>query len=101
MTTEGFINMVRAFPGTSQKPHFDRQAFRTSRRIYATLHIRSVSINVKLTPELQSVYVAINPEMIYPVPNKWGLQGWTSISLADTPEELIREMVRQAYEEAL
>lgn len=100
MTIEGFIEMALSFPETSQKPHFDRQAFRTTRKIFVTLHEGSATINVKLSPESQSVYASIDPAIIYPVPNKWGQQGWTTVVLADTPEDLIREMVQMAYEEA-
>lgn len=92
--------MALSFPETSQKPHFDRLAFRTTRKIFVTLHEGSATINVKLSPESQSVYASIDPAIIYPVPNKWGQQGWTTVVLADTPEDLIREMVQMAYEEA-
>jgi len=101
MTIEAFNEMALSFPGTSKKPHFDRQAFRTTRKIYVTLHEESASINVKLTPETQSVYAGINPSIIFPVPNKWGQQGWTTVDLMQTPEELIHEMLQIAYEEAL
>lgn len=101
MTKEEFINFALSLPGTEQKSHFDRQAFRTKRKIYVTLDAQGATINVLLRPELQSVYAKIDGSMIFPVPNKWGLQGWTTVILASTPEELIREVVEQAYAEAL
>jgi hypothetical protein len=35
--------------------------------------------------------------MIYPVPNKWGLQGWTFVELSRVSEELLRDALTTAY----
>ena len=51
MTTEEFRTLALAFPGTEEKPHFERQSFKVIRkRIFATLHEAALSANIVLTP---------------------------------------------------
>jgi hypothetical protein len=38
-------------------------------------------------------------EIIYPVPNKWGLQGWTLIDLQKIKKPMLRDAVTTAYHE--
>ena len=36
---------------------------------------------------------------MYPVPNKWGKQGWTHINLKTIPEEMCLDALAAAYSE--
>jgi hypothetical protein len=67
--------------GTSEAPHFDRAAFKV-KRIYATLAADGKTANLKLDPDEQEFKCMLAPEVFAPVPNAWGKQGWTTVTLA-------------------
>ena len=79
--TESFKTIALSFPGTIEAPHFEKTAFRSKRRIFATLDLTLQRAVLKLTVIDQSVFSAIDPSIIYPVNNKWGKQGWTCVEL--------------------
>jgi hypothetical protein len=84
-------------PGVEEKPHFDRAAFRTKRAIFCTLLADGSSLNLKLSPVDQSVFAEIDPLAIFPVPNKWGLQGWTTFVLDGVAEDVLRHGLEVAH----
>lgn len=79
------IRIAMALDGTQQAPHFDRTAFKVA-RIYATLAHDGRSLNVRLTPEDQAMKCTTAPGVFAPVPNAWGAQGWTTMTLAAATE---------------
>lgn len=92
-----FTTLALSFPHTEQAPHFDRTSFKLiGKRIFATLHHASNSANLRLSPSEQSQYCTLN-DHIYPVPNKWGEQGWTTFELANCTEEILKSAVESAY----
>lgn len=100
MTAKEFIALALSFPGTEDAPHFDRTAFKvTNKRIFASLHEPTASANVKLSPADQKVFCKFDKKIIYPIDNKFGLQGWTTIELKSAPPELVREALETAYNE--
>lgn len=102
MSPEAFRALVLSFPGTEENPHFDRRAFKvTGRRIFATILEKSRSVNVKLHPSEQEEFCTLGGEAIYPVPNKWGQQGWTTIDLTLVSDELLIAAVETAYHDVL
>lgn len=104
MTSEKFIELALSFPGTEENPHFDRRAFKvTGKRIFATLHQPSTTANLKLSVVDQSVFSEYNKgnSAVYPVPNKWGQQGWTTFELSKVPEELMLDALDTAYKDVL
>jgi hypothetical protein len=102
MTIKEFKTNALSFPGTEQNPHFDRVAFKvTGRRIFATLHEQSHTANVKLSPVNQSVFCDLGKNNVHPVPNKWGLQGWTTFALNKVPKKLMLDALDTAYQDAL
>lgn len=50
-----------------------------------------------LSPKDQSVYCLIDPAVIYPVPNKWELNGSTNVMLKKVKKEIVFEMLCTAY----
>ncbi|MEO8416618.1 MAG: MmcQ/YjbR family DNA-binding protein [Ginsengibacter sp.] len=63
MTANEFKALALSFPGTIEKPHFDRTAFKViNKRIFATLHEESKSANIVLPLKDQDVFCAINKE---------------------------------------
>jgi len=102
MTTHEFKSLALSFPGSEANPHFDRTAFKvTGKRIFATLHEESGTANLKLTPADQSTFSEFGKDAVYPVPNKWGLQGWTTFALKKIPQELMLDALDTAYKEVL
>jgi len=102
MTTEAFKTLARSLPATEENPHFDRSAFKIAgKRIFATLHEESGTANLKLSPTDQSAFCTFGKKAIYPVPNKWGLQGWTTFELKKIPKDLMLDALNTAYQEVL
>jgi hypothetical protein len=62
-------------------PHFDRVAFRTPRRTFATLALSGEDFNVMLEPAQQQHFCALAPQAITPVAGGWGRMGWTRCEL--------------------
>ena len=102
MTSKEFREMALSFPGSEEKPHFDRSAFKIiNKRIFATLHEASLTANIKFTPQDQSIFCEFDPSIVYAVPNKWGEKGWTTIDLDKAPNELVLDALETAYKTAL
>ncbi len=102
MTCDQFTELALSFPHTIAAPHFERTAFKVvGKRIFATLHEESETANIKFSPADQSVYSLIDKEAIYPVNNKWGLQGWTTFQLGRVNNELMLDALNTAYNEVL
>jgi predicted DNA-binding protein (MmcQ/YjbR family) len=67
MTPQQFRELALSFPGTEENPHFDRAAFKViKKRIFATMHEASKTVNMKLT-------VADQKAFCIPVPIKGAL----------------------------
>ncbi len=102
MTTEAFREMALSFPGTIENPHFDRAAFKViNKRIFATLHEASETVNIKFFKTDQPVFCSFDSKTVYPVPNKWGLDGWTTFELKKVPNELMLDALNTAYQDVL
>lgn len=102
MTTKEFRAMALSFAGVVEAPHFERMAFRIiNRRIFATLHEGTETANLKLSLVDQDVFCRIDKNTIYPVPNKWGLQGFTTFVLKKIPVEIMLDALDTAYKEVL
>ena len=70
-----------ALENASAAPHFDRLAFRTPRRIFATLARTGDDMNFMFDPALQKQFCASAPEAMAPVPGGWGRLGATRCDL--------------------
>src|SRR5688572_28249121 len=93
-----FRAIALSFPGTVETPHFDKAAFKIiDKRIFATLHESSLIANLKLDPEEQKAFCLYKDASIYPVPNKWGAQGWTTFDLNTLPRYVLAEALETAY----
>ena len=102
ITEHIFTEMALSFPGTEQTPHFDRLGFRVKgKRMFATYLSSNNTANVFLTPSEQKLFCKMQPAGIYPVPNKWGEKGATTLELARLPKELVMEALLSAYNEIL
>ncbi len=96
---ESLKDNLRSMPGCSEVPHFEKTAYRTKKRIFASLEENGNTLTVKLSPVQQSVYTGLKG--VAKVPNKWGEQGWTNININETDPDIMLEMCRLAYLDAL
>jgi hypothetical protein len=47
----------------------------------------------------QDVFSAFNKTIIFPVPNKWGRQGWTLVDLKKVHKAMLTDVLTTAYSE--
>jgi hypothetical protein len=98
ITYEEARQMAMSLPGTEEKDHFGIPSFRVNNGIYSTLWTHENKMMVKLSPIDQSVFSSFNKDIIYPVPNKWGLHGCTLFELATVPPEMLQDALKTAWE---
>ncbi len=94
-----FKNMALSFPETVELPHFEKASFRVKNKIFATLDTVNQKACLKFSEIDQSVFCAIDAEMIYPVDNKWGKQGWTFVELKKVKKSLLKDALSKAHME--
>ncbi|HEY0654140.1 MAG TPA: MmcQ/YjbR family DNA-binding protein [Chryseosolibacter sp.] len=94
---ESFRNLALSLPGAVEAPHFEKNSFRIKKKIFATLDSQNKRAVLKLSPEDQSVFCAFDSSVFYPVPNKWGKQGWTMVELKKVRKDMCQDALKQAY----
>ena len=97
MNIAQFREIALSFPDSEEHPHFDNTAFKVKKKIFVTLNEKHNRVCVKLTEIDQSAFCSYDADVMYPVPNKWGKQGWTLINLATVPDEMLKDAVETAY----
>ncbi|MBC7774056.1 MAG: MmcQ/YjbR family DNA-binding protein [Phycisphaerae bacterium] len=100
VSTETFRELALSFPGATEHPHFDRRAFK-AKKIFATLHENKRTANFVFSLGDQQEFCSLDATVVYPVPNKFGLAGWTTIELDKAAEELVLAALEAAYNESL
>lgn len=88
-----------ALPDVEEKPHFDRAAFRTPRRIFATLGAAN-DLNLMFDPDLQAHYCAMAPAAFAPLDNAWGRQGATRCDLKQVDAATLKSALLAAHTKA-
>ena len=96
-----FRQMALSFPDTAEMPHFEKPSFRVKKKIFATLSVEKKLACLKLSPVDQSVFCAYDKTIIYPVPNKWGKQGWTFVDLKKIRKTMLKDALSTAYQETI
>lgn len=95
------IHMVRTIamglPQTTEEPHFEKTSFRVGKKIFVTYNEKEHRICVKLSEVDQDVFCSFDRSIVYPVPNKWGKQGWTLIDLQTVHPDMLQDAVVTAY----
>ncbi|MES2266884.1 MAG: MmcQ/YjbR family DNA-binding protein [Bacteroidota bacterium] len=86
-----------SLPEVTEEPHFEKTSFRVNKKIFATVVQQHSRATVKLSPAEQDIFCTFDNTVIYPVPNKWGRQGWTHINLQTVKEEMLTEILKAAY----
>jgi hypothetical protein len=90
--------LALALPLASEAPHFDRLAFRTPRKIFATLKPSDRDINLLFDPDMRDFYCEQAPRAFAPVPGGWGRKGATRCDLQTVDELTLMSALRAAHQ---
>jgi hypothetical protein len=93
-------DMALALPGAGEAPHFHRVAFRTPRKIFATLDATACDLNLMFDQDLRDFYCEQAPHAFTPVPGGWGRMGATRCDLKAVDEGTLASALKAAYERA-
>ncbi|MBL7944827.1 MAG: MmcQ/YjbR family DNA-binding protein [Flavobacteriales bacterium] len=89
--------MALDMPGTAEKDHFGKPAFSVKKKIYCTWWVMEERAVLKLTREQQATLSEEQPDAYRPLPNKWGLHGWTNVDLGTVGERSFRYALDLAW----
>ena len=92
-----FRQIALSFPEVTEQPHFEKPSFRIGKKIFATLDIGQNQACLKLSEIDQDVFSAFDRTVIFPVPNKWGKQGWTYLHLSKVRKDILADALKTAY----
>jgi YjbR len=98
VTPERARELALALPAASEAPHFDRIAFRTPRKMFATLSASAGDLNLMFNPDLRDFYCEQAPQSFAPVPGGWGRMGCTRCDLPNVDEPTLTSALRAAHE---
>jgi hypothetical protein len=87
--------LALALPLASEAPHFDRLAFRTPRKIFATLSMQAGDLNLMFDPDLRDFYCEHAPQAFA---RGWGRQGATRCDLRNVNEATLTSALRAAHQ---
>src|SRR3954466_5041948 len=82
VTAKRATTLALSLENVTAYPHFDRIAFRTPRRTFATLALSGKDLNFMFDLAQQAHFCKLAPHAIAPVPGGWGRMGATSCELA-------------------
>lgn len=88
-------------PDAEEAVHFENTAFKIRKKIFATLNTQENRCCLKLSAIDQSVFCSFDKEIIFPVPNKWGKQGWTLVNLKKVRKDMLKDALNTAYQTVL
>jgi YjbR len=93
--------LALALPLASEAPHFDRLAFRTPRKIFATLSAAAGDLNLMFDPDLRDFYCEQAPQAFTSVPGGWGRRGATRCDLRKVDEATLMSALQAAHQLAM
>ena len=90
--------LALSLPQSSEAPHFDRLAFRTPRKIFATLSQAKGDLNLMFNPDLRDFFCEQAPQTFAPVPGGWGRMGATRCDLRKVNETMLMSALKAAHQ---
>jgi len=102
-TSDDLRTLALSLPAALEKPHFDRSGFRVDvpkGKMFATMPADGTTANLMLSREEQDMLCTAEPAIFAPVPNKWGENGATVITLAKADAVTLRSAVTMAWRRA-
>ena len=101
VSIETFRELAISFPNATEEPHFEKTSFRVNKKIFATFDEKNNRAVLKLNEIDQSVFCASGEMIFYPLPNKWGKQGWTIVELSKVRPEMFEDALIRSYENVI
>jgi hypothetical protein len=99
MTPAQFRKLALSLEGVSEVPHMERTAFRTTRRIFATLGTdRRANLVVQPAERRDALFDAF-PGVFLELAG-WTRLGWVAVDLARVEAGLLRELLEDAWRDA-
>ena len=89
--------LALALASASEAPHFHLAAFRTPRKIFATLDEALPRMNLMFDPDLRDFYCEQAPEVFSPIPGGWGRMGMTHCDLRVVDEATFVSALQAAH----
>lgn len=89
--------LALALEGASEVVHVDRPAFRTTRKIFATLPPDEQAVNLMFDPPTQEFFREQAPGVIEPLPGGWGRMGMARCDLKAAEEALVHSALKAAH----
>ncbi len=89
--------LALALPEAHEAPHFHRTAFRTPRKIFATLDASAKDLNLMFDPEQRDFFCEQVPDAFAPVPGGWGRKGATRCDLTSVDEQTLQSALLAAH----
>lgn len=96
-----FRKLAMSFPDATEEPHFEKTSFRIKKKIFASFDEKNNRAVLKLNEIDQSVFCASSEIIFYPIPNKWGKQGWTIVELSEVRPEMFEDALIRSYENVI
>lgn len=94
-----FRKLALSLPDAVEGAHMGHADFRVDGKIFATLGYPDAEwAMVKLPPEMQEMYVGLEPGMFTPVKGGWGRKGSTNIRLKAATKAKIDGAIRSAWQ---
>ena len=101
VSIETFRKLAMSFPNATEEPHFEKTSFRINKKIFASFDEKNDRAVLKLNEIDQSVFSASSEMIFYPIPNKWGKQGWTIVELSKVRPEMFEDALIRSYENVI
>ena|ERR1700722_1198017 len=93
-------DLALGLPGASEAPHMHRVAFRTPRKIFATLDTMANDLNLMFDPDHRDFYCEQTPGVFIftPAAGGWGRMGSTRCDLSAADETLLLSALKTAHQ---
>jgi hypothetical protein len=89
--------LALALEGATEVVHVDRPAFRTKRKIFATLPPGEEAVNLMFDVPTQEFFVEQTSGVIEPLPGGWGRMGMSRCDLKAADETLVHSALKAAH----
>lgn len=100
MTPARFRKLALSLEGVEERPHMERTAFRTTRKTFATLGADK-RVNLPIEPvERREHLLEAEPETFFSLGGWTRSMGYVAVDLARVDDELLRELVMDAWSDA-
>jgi YjbR protein len=100
MKPDQFRRIALGMQDAIEGAHMGHPDFRTSNKIFATLHPDGKRGMVKLTPDQQREFMTNDPSFV-PASGAWGRQGCTMVELRSVNEATLGEAMTLAWQNAV